>query len=335
VEQADPLLRKFTIHPESPLEKGKIYTLFLTGDVNDFSGNEISSRSFRFGLPEHACNREIVFNEILFNPFPEEPDFIEFYNCSGKIIDASGLWLASINSETGDTSDVKPLSSEHRCILPESYFLVTTDRIKIIERYPGSVSGNIFEVASLPSMPDDKGHLLLLNREMEMIDEVIYSDDMHYSLLSENEGVSLEKIRPQIPSEESMNWHSASESSGWGTPGAENSVYSPFPAAGDRLSFSSGRISPDNDGYEDVLVIDLDPEGPGCVITITIFDEKGRYVRRLKENFLAGENTSMVWDGAADDGSLVSSGIYIIMIELFDDTGRKKAWKKVCTVIRR
>jgi len=44
---------------------------------------------------------------------------------------------------------------------------------------------------------------------------------MHYSLLKGNEGISLEKIRPDLPSDESMNWHSASESVGWGTPGAE------------------------------------------------------------------------------------------------------------------
>ncbi len=110
VEPADPLLRKFTIHPENPFERGNIYTLFLTGDVRDFSGNEITIRSFRFGLPEQAGSREIVFNEILFNPFPEEPDFIEFYNCSEKVIDASRLWLASVNAETGDTSDVRNLS---------------------------------------------------------------------------------------------------------------------------------------------------------------------------------------------------------------------------------
>jgi len=334
VESDDPLLRKFIIHPADPLIEGRIYNLYLTGNICDFSGNEITRRSFRLGLPEHAGSREIVFNEILFNPFPDEPDFIEFSNCSEKVIDASRLWLASVSTETGDTSEVKPVSDEQRCIMPESFYSITTDRISIIERYPGSVPENIFDVTSLPSMPDDKGHLLLLNREMEVIDEVIYSDDMHYSLLSDNEGVSLEKIRPEILSAESRNWHSASESSGWGTPGAENSVYSPSPVAGDRLSFSSGRISPDNDGYEDVLVIDLDPEGPGSIVTITIFDEKGGYVRRLNENFLTGEKASLVWDATADDGSLVSSGIYIVLIELFNDKGKIKSWKKVCTVIR-
>jgi uncharacterized protein YuzE len=169
---------------------------------------------------------------------------------------------------------------------------------------------------------------------MMVVDEVIYTDDMHYSLLSGREGVSLEKIRSDLLSAESKNWHSASEGSGWGTPGTVNSVFSPAPDAGDIITFSSGRISPDNDGFEDVLVIDIDPEGLGNVITITIFNEEGGFIRRINENFLSGDKVSVVWDASASDGSLVNSGIYIILIELYNDKGKTKSWKRVCAVVR-
>ena len=162
-------------------------------------------------------------------------------------------------------------------------------------------------------MPDDKGHLLLLNREMDLIDEVNYTEKMHYSLLSDNEGISIEKIRPDLQSDESSNWHSASESSGWGTPGSENSVFSRDAYSDDRVTFSSGRISPDNNGYEDVLVIDFNLEGIGNVISVTIFDETGSYVRRVAENYFAGDKASLVWDGTSDDGTLVDRGIYIFL----------------------
>ena len=331
---SDPLLRSFIIRPAHPLTGGKKYTLFLTGDIHDFSGNDITKRSFVFGIPEVAVKSDILFNEILFNPFPEEPDYIELYNNSEKIVDASRLYLASINAETGDTSEINPLSVDHRCIMPGSFYVATTVTEKVIERYPFSDPENIFVAPSLPSMTDERGHLLLLNREMMVIDEVIYNDDMHYSLLADNEGVSLEKIRPDLLSAESKNWHSASESSGWGTPGTENSVFSPAPDAGDMITFSSGRVSPDNDGFEDVLVIDINPEGLGNVITITIFNEKGGFTRRITENFLSGEKASVVWDATASGGSLVDSGIYVILIELYNDKGKTKSWKKVCAVVR-
>jgi hypothetical protein len=204
----------------------------------------------------------------------------------------------------------------------------------VIERYFNSDGENIYEAVSLPSMPDNRGHLLLLNRELVVIDEVIYSEEMHYTLLAGAEGISLEKIRPEAESAGSMNWHSASESSGWGTPGKENSVYNKIPQSDDQVVFSSGRLSPDNDGYEDVLVIDLNLDGPGNVVTVSVFDETGGFIRKIAENMLAGNHATIVWDGTYKNGSLVDTGIYIILIELFNDKGKARFWKKVCTVIR-
>jgi hypothetical protein len=334
IKASDPLMRQFSIKPVKPLTKGKVYSLNIPDDVTDFAGNSITRYTFKFGLPEAVKKGDIVFNELLFNPYTDDPDYVELYNCSDKVLDASKLYLASIDSETGDTSEIKQVTADGRCIVPGAFYTVTTDREKVISRYISSDPENIFNTAGLPSMPDDKGHLLLLNRELDLIDEVIYSDDMHFSLLAEDEGVSLEKIRPEISSDESSNWHSASESSGWGTPGTQNSVFSPGSETGDRITFSSGKISPDNDGYEDVLVIDFNLDGIGNVVSVTIFDETGGYVRKISENLFAGSQASVIWDGTAADGSLVRRGIYIIFIELYNDKGKTKSWKKVCTVIR-
>ena len=106
-------------------------------------------------------------------------------------------------------------------------------------------------------MPDDKGHLILYNRGLDKIDEFLYNDDMHYSLLSTHEGVALEKTNPWSKSEESGNWHSAAESAGWGTPGAPNSMYAELPAASDKVLLSSSKISPNGDGNEDFLTIKM------------------------------------------------------------------------------
>jgi hypothetical protein len=183
-------------------------------------------------------------------------------------------------------------------------------------------------------MPDDKGHLLLFNKQLDLIDEVSYTEKMHYSLLSGYEGISLEKVRPSVLSSDPKNWHSASEASGWGTPGAKNSVYSEQPVSDDKVVLSSTKITPDNNGYEDLLIIDMNLGGNGNVVTLKIFDETGSFVCKLADNLLAGNQTSVTWDGTREDGSLVNSGIYIILISVFDDTGKTEKWKKVCAVIR-
>jgi hypothetical protein len=334
VVPADALMRIFIVSSPVSFLNGRIYSLSIDPSATDFAGNFIRQFSARFGMTEEASPGNVCFNELLFDPFPDEPEYIELFNMSDKVIDASGLFLASINSESGDTSDVVLVSPVDRCILPQSFFTITTDRDMVVSGYPQSGPENIFNTSNLPSMPDDKGHLLLLSRSLEKIDEAIYTSRMHSPLLSGTKGISLEKIRPDMISAESTSWHSASESSGWGTPGQENSVFEASGTDKDRIKFSSSSISPDNDGNDDVLVIDINGEGLGNVISVTIFDESGMLIRRLRENFYAGNRASVAWDATASDGSLVPAGIYIILIELYNDKGKTRSWKKVCSVIR-
>src|SRR5690606_10795290 len=77
---------------------------------------------------------------------------------------------------------------------------------------------------SMPSFPDDKGTVIILNGQGDIIDEVSYSDNWHFALLHNTEGVSLERVDYNGPST-SANFHSAATSVGYGTPGYKNSQY--------------------------------------------------------------------------------------------------------------
>jgi Lamin Tail Domain len=329
----DQLMREFIIKPDNLFIRHKQYSLAIPGTVTDFAGNYPEVSSFTFGIPEKVAKSDMVFNEIMFNPLPGDADYIELYNSSEKVINASELLIVSVN-EFGNYSSPISLSGYNRVILPGSYYVITTDRKSLLDRYFSANEKNIFQVSQLPSMPDDKGHLALFNRELELIDEVSYNEKMHYSLLSGYEGISLEKIRPSALSSDPENWHSASEASGWGTPGTQNSVFSAKPVTDDRIVFSSTRVTPDNDGHEDLLVIDLNLKGIGNIVSVTVYNETGIFIRKLANNLLAGSTATITWDGTASDGSLVNSGIYIILISVYDDTGKTVKWKKVCAVIR-
>ncbi len=334
ISVTDKLHREFRLKVNEPLVQGDIYILTVQDYITDFAGNPVEKGFAGFGLPEIPVKEDIMFNELLFNSFPGDPDYIEFFNNSGKIIDGSRLYIVSVNDETGDTSSLTQLSVENRCILPGTYYSVTTDKERVVNRYYSSDPEYIFQVTSLPSMNDNSGHLILFNRELDIIDEVCYDEKMHYSLLEVKEGVALEKIRQQNPSCERSGWHSASETSGWGTPGARNSADIQDRVSSVDMVLSSTKITPDNDGIEDVLIIGMDLKDNGNVISLTIFDETGMLVRNLADKLLAGPETSIIWDGSADDGKLVDTGIYIILIEMYNSSGKVKKWKKVCTVIR-
>jgi hypothetical protein len=229
ISPADPLFRQFLVPAPEKLIHNRTYMVDFTVAITDFAGNSMKKDRFEFGITEPSFPGDILFNELLFNPLPGDPDYIEFYNNSTKIINASCLQVVSVNDQTGDTSQLSTLSDVNRCFFPGTYYAVTTGKKKIIERYFSADPANIFETVSLPSMTDKEGHLVLFNRQLDVIDEVKYSEKMQYPLLDVIDGVALEKTSPANNSLEAASWHSASESSGWGTPGAPNSVYSELP----------------------------------------------------------------------------------------------------------
>ena len=330
----DLFLSEFKIQLSEPLIYRTIYKIEFPDELTDFAGNQMENSSFEFGLAETPSGGDIRFNELLFNPFPGDPDYIELFNCSDKIIDASRLYLVYVNDATADTSVPIAVSQERRCIMPGIYYTVTTDRQKIIDRYPSTVPENLFVIPSLPSMPDDNATLLLFSSELDILDKVTYSEEMHFQLLSGFEGVALENTGSCNLPGDIISWHSASEISGWGTPGGPNSVNSELISQAGKISLSSTKITPDSDGFEDLLLISMSLDGIDNAVSVSVFDETGSLVKKIAVNTLTGAEAAFSWDGTADDGSPVNSGIYIILISMFDEKGKTERWKKVCTVLR-
>ena len=331
---SDKLLRRFLVVPAETLKRKQIYSLEADDRIRDYAGNTMQVNSFMFGLPMQAATGDVIFSELLFNPLPGGADYIEFYNCSDKIIDVSRLGVVSVSTGTSDTSGLYYLSQEHRCLLPGEYYAITSGRRTVCEGFISSEPERIFEVSSMPSMPDKGGHLILLNRQLDVIDEVFYDDAMHFSLLGTTEGVALERTRLSGLSSDRTLWHSASETSGWGTPGAPNSAVPEHMFNDDQVTLSTTRITPDNDGNQDWLEIGMKFRGNGNIVSVAVFDEYGGFVRKLADNLLAGTEATIMWDCTVDNEKLVSPGVYILLVTVFNDAGKVKKWKKVCTVIR-
>ncbi|MBP5474027.1 MAG: gliding motility-associated C-terminal domain-containing protein, partial [Bacteroidales bacterium] len=102
-----------------------------------------------------------------------------------------------------------------------------------------------------------------------------------------------------------------------------------------KVVLSSSRITPDNDGNEDILSIKISVEGLDNVLSVTIFSETGKMIRRLAENVTVGEDSEIIWDGTYANGSLVRNGIYVILVETYSHYGDVHVDKQVCTVLRK
>ncbi len=325
---------KFVIRFDEPFDNGIIYGLTLPEGLADFAGNKPCSSSLRFAVPCEAKKQEMIFNEILFNPVTPCEDYIELYNNSVSAFNLNECYITSSDAETGEESAAVRLSSFPRLILPGEIVAVTTDSEALMQYYSCSSPENIVQTEMLPSMPDDAAVLSLYNADFDLIDKMSYSKEMHLIFLSGVEGVSLEKASPSLQSSVASNWHSATEACNWGTPGAPNSILLPS-GYSNGVQLSSDRVSPDGDGYEDIVSVDVFPGGDENVITIKIFSDKGFLVRTLTERFFAGPGERFVWDGTDDDGRPLHRGLYLIIITAYNTQGELLHWKRVCAVLYR
>lgn len=329
-----PLFNQVQLKTSAPLIANTVYTI-TAGNVKDCKNNTIgSANKARVGLPVDAAAGEWIINEILFNPRPNAFDYVEFYNNSNKIFDASKLYIANRNS-SGVISSIKALSTTPFYIFPGDYIVVTEDAENLAMQYLVQNPDNVLVISSLPSFSDDEGTVVALNFQGNVVDEVKYKDDWHFKLIDDAEGVSLERIDPAGPSQDETNWHSAASTAGYGTPGYKNSQYKLLNNINATIELSPKVFSPDNDGRDDIATVQYEVTEPGYIANITIFDAAGRPVRNLVRNGTLGLKGYWNWDGLDDKGNKLPVGTYIIFTEIFNLQGKKQKFKNVVVLARK
>jgi len=317
------IIRISAILPE-PLERNTIYTLQVEG-IEDCNGNAIMmDNSLSFGLPAGIEEGDVVINEILFNPFSGNVDFIELYNVSGKLLSTGDLIIAEADAFMPDSIiDFTNLTSTSKLIFPND-FLVLTENANLVKSVYYTPSPNKFlEVPGIPNYPDDEGVVVLYRSDLTILDRVAYSDDWHYALLDDENGVSLERISSEGLSQDENNWHSAASSVGFATPAYMNSATIGVELTDD-ISISPEVFSPNGDGFEDFTMISYQLDNPGYTGNIYVFDSKGRQIRHLVRNETLGTSGFYKWDGTDENGERARSGLFIVLIDLFDLNGDRR-----------
>ncbi len=347
--QIDPplALASATLLPESrriaqlalqePLETGVVYRLWTTSALRDCSGNaQARTDTFLLGLPEAPAPLDIVVNEVLFNPEPFGSDFVELHNRSRKIFDLRDFFIANFY----DGSNVRNIGLR-RLLLPGEYLAFTPSPDDIRQRFALTQPEFLFPLA-LPSLPDKEGNVTLFwskDGQQVTVDSFVYFETYHNALLtsSQREGVSLERIRIDGPTNDPANWTSAARTAGGnGTPTRPNSQRTGLPPVGSGIvQLGAPRLSPDGDGYEDFLDIRLRPPAPGYAATVVIYDSEGIPVRYLVRQQLVATDGVLRWEGEMEDGTPARPGIYILLAELYASTGEVLRERLTFALVRR
>jgi hypothetical protein len=184
------------------------------------------------------------------------------------------------------------------------------------------------ELSDLPAWNDVAGDVVLTDSLHQIIDALTYSKNMHFSLLKEEEGVSLERLTTKRLTIDSTNWHSASYACGFATPGRVNSQYHETTSTTINFALDLEIFSPDNDGYHDVLTFLIHSENANQVVNLKIYNEAGFEVARLLTNENIGATREISWDGVNDSGGYLPVGIYLAVLEMFTPESASTFLKK-------
>lgn len=314
-----------------PLQPENFYEFEITG-VTDFSGNLLPDTLIRIGLPQIPTVNDIVINEVLFNPYTDGTDFIELYNPSTKCFDLSQIRLANRNETDLALKEIYQASPKSWLLFPESFAVITVNPEQVIRFYTCPNIPAFVQVPQMAAYNADKGYVVLLNSNNEVVDEFRYTEEMHNKLLNDVKGVSLERINPSMPSNEQSTWQSAAQAVGFATPTYRNSQYSELTASNSKFTLIPETFSPDGDGHNDFLFISYQLPEPGFVANIRIFNANGIEIVRLANNLTLGTSGQLRWDGIDSQNRRVNSGIYIIYIEYFNLSGKVNHEKKTCVV---
>ncbi|OIQ37093.1 MAG: hypothetical protein BM555_01495 [Crocinitomix sp. MedPE-SWsnd] len=309
------------------LQPNVSYELQISGAA-DCWGNLMGTESIFFGLPDSIEAGDLILNEVMFNPLTNGSDYVELYNNSDKILDLQEVYLA--NWDDDSIANYKAVSDVQRLLLPAEYALITEDTNDITNDFLQFHSSAFIE-ADLPTYPNDSGTVYVLSKDALILDYFHYDEDFHFNLLSTEDGKSLERISFDGEMNNPDNWHTAAEDVEWGTPGYENSQQF-NPNVSGSVSVDPQMFSPDSDGYNDVLTINLDLSTNENVVDVEIFDNHGRLIRLLKDNFFAGNTASFTWDGINDRGEKALIGTYVILISITDSEGNLAQFKEVAVL---
>lgn len=267
---------------------------------------------------------EIVFNELLPNPYPDGSEYIELYNRSDRVLSFAGLSIA-IRKSDGSLSTKYPLSSIEKQVEDGAYVVLTKDIEGVRSFYTIQSPGNLYEL-KLPVLANTSSHLVLFRtHDSAVIDEIQYSSKWHSPSIKNEKGVALERIDADGETQDPLNWLSASEAAGYGTPGYRNSQ-----------TAAKGNEGPDGISipeYSDLtglyrILYALDK--PGYTCRMRVFDLSGRLVKELANHQLLGASGEISWDGLSTSGVPLKTGLYIFHAVLYHPGGGESMnYKKV------
>jgi len=314
-------------------ESGKLYSLNISG-LTDLAGNLLADTLKTIGITESIAQGDLVFNEIMFENPDSSAEYLEIFNKSDKLLDLSTLVFTTRKTDGTLNTGIKlPPKTQ---LLPKSYLAMTSNAEKVRKYHNCPIESNIINT-EWSTLNNETATLVLTNTSKDTIyDELTYSVKWHHPLVKNPKAVALEKINPNLPTQDSNSWHSAASEVNYGTPGYKNSQFREITNTEIVNKFvwcDPEAFSPDNDGVNDVCFIHYKTDDNGYIANAVIFNPVGVKVYQLATNVLLSNEGFLTWDGKTDAGKNANAGVYVLYFEMFNPKNGKRKTIKTAIVV--
>ncbi len=254
----------------------------------------------------------VRINEILYEPHPGEPEFVELINLHHDTVELAG-WV--LEDATGRIVQI----GEGVRIAPEDFAVIATDST-ITNKHPHTKS-KLTTSANL-SLNNNGDLLLLRDPNGVVVDSLHYLPSWHDPFLGgATRGISLEKLNPELPSAAASSWSSCGAPEG-ATPGLPNSIAIPLGSGGEvQVMPAPFRLHAGQRAY---CLVQYRLPFRQALLTARVYSERGELIRTLAHVTYTAAEGSLVWDGRTEQGELVPPGAYILLLEARDrESGRE------------
>ncbi len=279
--------------------------------------------------------RSLIINEIMYDPLDGQNEWFELYNRSSQPVDLAHWTFNDRATSSGVNSFV--ISDSAMMVLSGGFAVVAADST-VCNIFPNlrsphpDISLSILNRSSGFSFNNDGDAIVLKDLTGQTIDSIAYLPCWHNPDVVDTRGRSLERINPNIATNDPRNWSTCTNIVG-GTPGKINSVMTTSAVSNSAISISPNPFSPDGDGFEDYCIIHYNLPMHTSTLNIKIYDIKGRCIRTLANGELAGTQGEIIWDGLDENRQRARIGVYVVYLEATDrSSGRVERAKAVAVV---